>query len=189
MNNAWKILAGAACAIAGCCMVFMYAMPVCKMLQGEAIVLHRTGSMKTVVSGRTMDCPCFVVRKGSLPRKFGNLHAFQLGTNSTTAVVCAKGDLYWLDGNGIGMTRCNPIGDMCLILNRWLILSETALNLTYDVQNDMKGLKNAVVQVVDRQNEIVYRCRFHDAGGPKDISFHVPRKSEWQRGAVPKEFR
>lgn len=78
---------------------------------------------------------------------------------------------------------------MCLILNRWLILSETALNLTYDVQNDMKGLKNAVVQVVDGQNEIVYRCRFHDAGGPKDISFHVPRKSEWQRGAVPKEFR
>lgn len=90
MNNAWKILAGAACAIAGCCMVFMYAMPFCKLLQGEAIVLHRTGSMKTVVSGRTMDCPCFVVRKGSLPGKFGNLHAFQLGTNSTTAVVCAK---------------------------------------------------------------------------------------------------
>ena len=146
-----------ACYVAG-----MNLLLVCKVFCSRAIVLQRGGCLRSVVSGQSIDCLYFIVRKESLPRNLRQLHAFQIGTNSVTVAVRIDGGLYWLDGTSMGITRCSSIGDTCFLLDRWAILTETALNLTYDVKNNMKGLKHAEVRVTDEIDNRVYKCTFKD---------------------------
>ena len=166
-----------ACYVAG-----MYLLLACKVLCGRAIVLQKSGCLKSVVSGRSIDCPYFIVCKETLPRNLGQLHAFQIGTNSVTVALRIDGDVYWLDGASMGITRCSSIGDTCFVLDRWAFLSETALNLTYDVKNNMKGLKHAEVHVTDEIDNRVYKCTFKDKNKLAELVVRIPGNISVRKG-------
>lgn len=169
-----KMVLGIASMCAACYVVGIYLLLAGKVFCGRAIVLQRSGCLKSVVSGESIDCPYFIVHKESLSRNLGRLHAFQIGTNSVTVAVRIGGDVYWLDGNSMGITRCSSIGDTCFVFDRWAFLSETALNLTYDVKNNMKGLKHAEVRVTDDIDNRVYKCTFKDKNKFAELVIRIP---------------
>ena len=152
---------------------------VVKALDGRGVVMRRSGCVKLIVSGDEVECPYWVIDKTTVPNHIANLHAFQIGTNSTVVVVhVGEHDLlYWFDGGKVGVTRCNR--DTWPLLNRWLFLSEVALNTTYDVQDCMKGLKNATVVCRETSNGVEYTLKYLHRKSPREIVVDI---NEFQCG-------
>ena len=142
-------------------------------LRGRGVVMRRSGCMKLIVSGKEVECPYWVIDKATMPNHIANLHAFQIGTNSTVVVVHVgeHGLLYWFDGVKIGVTHCHPVfdWDARILLRRWLFLSDVALNLTYDVLDCMKGLKNASVVCRETGSGVGYTLKYLNRKYPREI--------------------
>lgn len=158
---------------------------VVKALGGRGVVMRRSGCMKSIVSGAEVECPYWVIDKTTVPNNIANLHAFQIGTNSTVVVVhVGEHDLlYWFDGGKVGVTRCN--WDTWSLLNRWLFLSEVALNATYDVRHDMKGL-NASVVCRETGSGVEYTLKYLNRKSPREIVVEI---NEFQRGGRDAYYR
>ena len=146
---------------------------VIKALGGRGVVMWRSGCMKLIVSGEEVECPYWVIDKTTMPNHIANLHAFQIGTNSTVVIVHVgeHGLLYWFDGGKIGVTHCRPVfdWDARILLCRWLFLSDVALNLTYDVLDRMKGLKNASVVCGETGSGVEYTLKYLSHKSPREI--------------------
>ena len=159
-----KIIVSSICMALVAFLLYGHLWGVVKTLCGRGVVMRRSGCLKLIVSGEGVECPYWVIDKTTLPNHIANLHAFQIGTNSTVVVVHVgeHGHLYWFDGNNIGVTRCIPLfdGTASLLLNRWLFLSEVALNVTYDVMDDMKGLKDATVVNKETADGVTYTLKY-----------------------------
>ena len=112
---------------------YLWLEPVVKALTGKGVVAEKSYVQKVLVSGRKLECPGFVVEKTRLPTQIASLHAFNLGTNTTMVVVLVDslGHLYWFDGRAVGVTRYS-FCDLRFFASRWMVISEIALNCTYD---------------------------------------------------------
>ena len=86
------------------------------------------------------------------------------------------GRVYWLDGDNVMLTRCNPLFDIWFPLNRWMLVSTTALHLTYDVKDDMKGLLGATVECSENDDMRVYSITHREHGIAKAILIEVNEK-------------
>ena len=174
----WTLKAAcAACMIVVGFMLLSRLIVVAKVVNGQGLAIKRAGCMKLIASGKEVECPYWVIDKASLQKHIANLHAFQIGTNRTTVVVhVGEHDLlYWFDGGNVGVTHCNR--DTWPLLNRWLFLSEVALNTTYDVQNDMKGLKNATVVYRKNTEGIRYTLKYMNCKQKRDLIVIVDIKT------------
>lgn len=164
MTRTVKIIIYHVCALAVGFMLFVRLAVVIKALNGHGVMIRRDGSMKLIVSGEKVECPYWMIDKTTLPVNLENLHATQIGTNSQIIVVRVDehGLLYWFDGDKIGVTRCQSVldRDVCLLLNHWLVLSEVALNQTYDVRHHMKGLKKATVVYKETADGCEYTLKY-----------------------------
>ena len=129
--------------------------------------------MKLIVSGDEVECPYWVIDKTSLQKHIANQHAFEIGTNSTVVVVHVgeHGLLYWFDGGKIGVTHCHSVFDWNarILLCRWLFLTDVALNLTYDIQDCMKGLKSASVVCRGTGSGVEYTLRYLNRRSPREV--------------------
>lgn len=144
-----------------------------KSLCGRGVVVRRSGYVRLIVSGDEIECPYWVIDKTVMPRYIADLHAFQIGTNSTTVVVYVgeHGHLYWFDGSNIGVTRCNL--DTSLLLDRWLFLSEVALNQTYNVLHSMKGLQKATVVYKETADGVSYTLKYLDRKSLNELVVYI----------------
>lgn len=147
--------------------------PIVKALTGRGIVAKVTYRQNVFVSGCKIKCPAFIIEKSFLPEDIAAQKAFNVGTNTTTiAVLVAElGHLYWLDGNNVGVTRYSCC-DLRFIANHWLLISEIALNCTYDVQDDMKGL-GAVITYDEDESTVKYALKFPQHDSEREIAVVV----------------
>ena len=163
----------AACIIVVGFMLLSRLIVVVKVVNSRGLVIKRAGCMKLIASGKEVECPYWVIDKASLQKHIANLHAFQIGTNSTSFVVHVSehGSLYWFDGGKIGVTHCRPVFDWNarILLRRWLFLSDVALNQTYDVLDCMKGLKNASVVCRETGSGVGYTLKYLNRKYPREI--------------------
>ena len=71
------------------------------------------------------------------------------------------GDLYWVSENGIQISR-NSLWDKMNLFGAWVVLSDVALNCTYDVRGYPKGL-SAMIEVTACDDALRYVCRVSEA--------------------------
>ena len=146
--------------------------------RGEAVAMSRDGEIEIVVDGRRSETPCYCLDAAALSPGLRGLHAFELDSNSRKTAVAPRdpalgGALFWLADAKVGVTRCASLFNVSRLGPRRLFVSETALNCTYDVQDDMKGLA-ASVEIGLTETNRSYRCRFERGGKPIDVEFLVP---------------
>ncbi len=176
MKRSRKRLIAAVLLLAGFAL-FPHAKLYAKFRRGEAVAMSKEGEIEIVVDGRRSKAPCYRLDVAALPPRIRSLHAFDLDSNPGKTVVAPRdstlgGALFWLADSKVGVTQCASLFNVSRLGSRMLV-SETALNCTYDVRDDMKGLA-ASVEVGLQATNRSYRCRFERAGKPVDVEFLVP---------------
>ena len=160
-------------ALVACC---LWLEPVVKVLTGKGVVAEKSYVQMVLVSGRRLECPGFIVEKSRLPTHIASLHALNLGTNTTMVVVyvASLGHLYWFDGRTIGVTRYS-FCDLRFFASRWMMISEIALNCTYNVCDDMKGL-NAMTSYKEDAGFANYELKFSKDDKVYNIVVEIDKK-------------
>lgn len=177
MKDMLKIIVSAVCFIVVVFLLLGRFGGVVKALGGRGVVMRRSGCMKLIVSGNEVECPYWVIDKTTVPKHIANLHAFQVGSNSTAVVVHVDehGLLYWFNGGKICVTHCSPVfnWNARILLGRWLFLSEVALNQTYNVLDCMKGLNNASVASREIGSGVEYTLKYLNRKYPREIVIDI----------------
>ena len=145
---------------------------------GRAILLTRVGEVDAVFEGQNMEVPCFGLEMRSVPARLRDLQAFKLDKAPMKWPVLLRMStceyyVFWLSEDKIGVTRGGRFDDCLNLFDRWLVLSEVALNCTYDVRDDMKGLNADVVIKYDSSGRS-YQCRFICGGQMREVEFRLP---------------
>ena len=145
---------------------------------GRAILLTRVGEVDAVIDGQHMKVPRFELEMRSVPARLRDLQAFKLDESSMKMPVLLKMStcecyVFWLSEDKIGVTRAGRFDDFLNLFGRWMVLSEVALNCTYDVRDDMKGL-NADVVIKYDSSGCSYQCRFICGGQMREVEFRLP---------------
>ena len=156
---------------------------------GKAILLTRVGEVDVVIDGQHMKVPRFDLEMRSVPARLRDLQAFKLDESSMKMPVLLKMStcecyVFWLSEDKIGVTRAGRFDDFLNLFGRWMVLSEVALNCTYDVRDDMKGL-NADVVIKYDSSGCSYQCRFMCGGQMREVEFRLP--FTMLKGRVPHE--
>ena len=146
--------------------------------RGEAVAMSRDGEIEIVVNGRRSKAPRYRLDAAALSPRLRGLHAFKLDSNARKTAVAPRdpalgGALFWLAEAKVGVTQCASLFNVSRLGSRRMLVSETALNCTYDAQDDMKGLAASVEVGADATSRS-YRCRFERAGKPVEVEFLVP---------------
>lgn len=144
----------------------------------RAIVAKRAGEVDAVVDGKGVKAPCFSVDMQSVPIRLRRTHALELDElpRKTVAFLNTgelKNAVFWLADGKVGVTRDRSPQDVMCLLDRWMILSDVALNCTYDVRDDMKGFA-ADVTIDSNDDGRTYQCRFMGKGQTRMVKFRVP---------------
>ncbi|MBQ6007702.1 MAG: hypothetical protein IJL17_04140 [Kiritimatiellae bacterium] len=144
----------------------------------RAIVAERAGEVDVVVDGKGVKAPCFSVDMQSVPIRLRRTHALELDElpRKTVAFLNTgelKNAVFWLADGKVGVTRDRSPQDVMCLLDRWMILSDVALNCTYDVRDDMKGFA-ADVTIDSNDDGRTYQCRFMGKGQTRMVKFRVP---------------
>ena len=163
------------CAMVISCVAVVRLVLVAKVFSGNGVVVRRVCVLNVSVSGRKEKCPGFVVERSMLPNRVSGSN----GKSRTAMAVRINNDLgrvYWLDGDNVMLTRCNPLFDIWFPLDRWMLVSTTALHLTYDVKDDMKGLPGATVECSENDDMRVYSITHREHGIAKAILIEVNEK-------------
>lgn len=167
------------CVIVLGCMLVLPSVLAYRVLRGQALVLSRSGMLEVAVNGRNVRVPSFRVDRDSVSPTLRGLHAFRLGTENEKTVVWIEGGgvdgAYWLSEKQVGVTR-RSFGAVCFF-GRWLVLSEVALNQTYDVRHDMKGL-GANLAVVPDDGGTWYEWNFKKRGRTFSVKLLCPSCSK-----------
>ena len=158
--------------------LFMHAKLYAKFCRGEAVAMSKECDIEIVVNGRRSKAPCYRLDVTGLPARTRHLHAFDFDATSKKTIVAPRdselgGALFWLADSTVGVTQCTTLHDVSRLCSRCLLISETALNCTYDVQDDMKGLA-AIVEIVRNATNRLYQCRFERAGKSVTVEFILP---------------
>ena len=80
-------------------------------------------------------------------------------------------ELYWLSDDGMKLSK-SGLWDMSSWFGRWILLSEVALNCTYDVRYDMKSL-DAELEMADQGKIRRYVCRSPRTTGTTNAVFRA----------------
>ena len=154
-----------------------------KTLLGRGVVVEVACSVDVNVSGRSVRCPCYLLDKFTVPQQVACQRAFHIGTNSMSVVVFVPdlGHLYWLDGGNIGITQ---YANNEVWFSRWLLLSEVALNCTYDVRDDMKGL-DAQVECEENAETVKYVLKIEDNDARHLTTVEMEIDKKWLEKARP----
>ena len=172
------------------CVILLHFYPFINVFRGNAALLKKEGAIEVAIDGRCMTAPIYCLEIDSLSIHLRQLHAFGFDTMSKkTAVLLNIPDVgvnvFWLANMKIGVTQCSTRRHVSRFFNHWLIISETALNCTYDVQNDMKGL-DADVRIVSDSFSRSYQCLFKRDKRLIDLKFMLPMKDMANRqGKTP----
>lgn len=143
-------------AVACICYVFVERINlVRKVVCGNGLCLTCEGFVTAAIYGETNRLPYLIVDfnecsssiRDVFSRGFGEYPESDVGNKSMPdrwVVIHDNrkfpfGDLYWFSENAVHVSN-NSLWDKLSLFGRWILLSEVALNCTYDVRNDMKGL-------------------------------------------------
>ncbi|MBR1608950.1 MAG: hypothetical protein IJ678_04970 [Kiritimatiellae bacterium] len=147
-----------------------------KVLSGKALLMRKECELDVIVCGRHEKASCYVLDTDSVQPHFRGLHALQFDSSANKTAVVPPGLggwVFWPGETKLGVTTCAFRHVSRLLPNR-LVVSETGLNCTYDVLDDMKGLPDSSVEIRHDGTAVVYRCRFERKGRPVDLEFSLP---------------
>lgn len=193
MKQVLKVFAYSICILFACIVVLQVAFwrveVAIKALTGKGIAVESVGTLKAAVSGRAVECPLFVIDRMAISPDVASQHAFdfRIGTNPVSVAVLVQehGYLYWLGRGKIGKTCVSSsVGpDGWFLFNRWLLLSEVALNCTYDVLDDMKGLRDSSVEYSEDENAFKYKFKYMERETWREIAMEIDKR--WLAKPVP----
>lgn len=126
-----------------------------KVFCGDGLCLTRDGLLTATILGKKDKWPYFIVDfndsssnlRDVFSRGVGEYPGSDAGNKSMPdrwVIIHDNrkfpfGDLYWFSENAVHVSH-NGLWDKLSLFGKWILLSEVALNCTYDVRNDMKGL-------------------------------------------------
>ena len=123
------------------------------------------------MNGRNLQMPCFGGNVISLA------HDMVFDNDRDLLAVWVDGDdetsVYWLSHEHVYVTRCGYFRGAGCLFNRWMLLTEVALNQTYDVVDDMKG-HAANVSITENGNARQYRVEYGKDGNSVVLIFDRP---------------
>ena len=134
-----------------------------KLLMGDAAVFVRSGSVNIVVDGKEKCAKIFRV-SDTLTKNIYYKQKNQKMGNPYFMVYLGHGsfmggaNLVWCSGLSLFRTWCATPRDGALYFGRWLVLSSTSLNCTYDVCDEFKGIGCDTVRVEKKDRKLVYKC-------------------------------
>lgn len=127
----------------------------CKVFCGNGLCLTCDGRIAAAINGEKNKWPYFIVDFNECSSNAWNVFSSGLGEYAGSAIDNKPmpvrwvvihdnrkfpfGELYWFSENAVLVSN-NGLWDKLSLFGRWLLLSETALNCTCDVRNDIKGL-------------------------------------------------
>ncbi len=134
-----------------------------KLLMGDAAVFVRSGSVNIVVDGKEKCAKIFRVSV-TLTKNIYYKQKNQKMGNPYFMVYLGHGsfmggaNLFWCSGLRLFRTLCTRSDGGALYFGRWLVLSSTSLNCTYDVCDEFKGIGCDTVRVEKKDCKLVYKC-------------------------------
>ncbi len=152
--------------------------PFISVFRGKAAMLKNEGTIEVVINGTCKSTSIYSLEIHSLPIPLRKSHALEFDTmpKKVAVVLDVPGmgmNVFWLADSKIGVTQSATQRHVSCFFNHWLIVSETALNCTYDVQDDMKGLK-ADVRILRSSSDKSYHCHFELDKKSVDLKFLLP---------------
>jgi hypothetical protein len=148
-----------------------------RLLTGDAVVLDVCGRADVMVDGKVKHATFFYPPHGMiLKEQSGDGDEVEFGICLGRGSFLGGVKLFWCGRAALFRTWCARTDDGALFFRRWLVLSSVALNCTYDVCDEFKGIGD-VVRVEKKDRRLVYRClKVHDKDeSPKIIlSLEVP---------------
>ena len=134
-----------------------------KLLMGDAAVFVRSGSVNIVVDGKEKCAKIFRV-SDTLTKNIYYKQKNQKMGKPYFMVYLGHGsfmggaNLFWCSGLSLFRTWCATPRGGALYLGRWLVLSSTSLNCTYDVCDEFKGIGCDTVRVEKKDCKLLYKC-------------------------------
>ena len=145
-----------------------------KVVQGRALIFSRIGVARLTVNG--VDCANSYIFSCSSIGSPENLElnacqGWPLGNSVLVLSDTPFRLVYWLSRDGVRVTRGGFYD--CISLDKWLILSEIALNQTYNIEDDMKGLA-AKVDITGGVGVVEYCMKFVWNSKQFNVQIEVP---------------
>lgn len=135
-----------------------------KVVCGNGVCLTCAGKITATIKGAEREWRYFVAdskcMSSNLISSLNREYADKAG-NRWIVILDDRGfpfgDLYWVSENGIQISR-NSLWDKMNLFGAWVVLSDVALNCTYDVRGYPKGL-SAMIEVTACDDALRYVCR------------------------------
>ena len=146
---------------------------------GKGICLTCAGKIDAEIRGEKGKCRYYVVDGKSIPPECRRilLRDVEYGAKVDRWIVVRYDhkfpvdELYWLSDDGMKLSK-SGLWSRSSWFGRWILLSEVALNCTYDVRHDMKGL-DAELEMADHGNVRRYVCRSSGTTGTTNAVFRA----------------
>lgn len=142
--------------------LFQHVILVKKILMGDAVVFAGCRRANVIVNGKVECVRVFRVpdthENNIYKQKYKKMGSPYFMVYLGHGSFLGGAEVFWCSGLKLFRTWCARPDGGALYFGRWLVLSSTSMNCTYDVCDEFKGIGCDAVKVEKIGNKLVYKC-------------------------------